>query len=98
MYRDMPTDRTTAPNHTQVILADGLVLTFEEIINWDSISIRIPEARASETVDLLRAIPPSQACTMRAKAHHVYSTQLASPEKQVGILLEVLQQRSLPNS
>ena len=31
-----------------VILADGLVLPFDELINWNAISIRIPEDRVHE--------------------------------------------------
>ena len=80
-----------------MIIADGLVLPFDELINWHRISVRIPEVRANETRRILESIPRSEACAMRDRAQEVYASYLSSPERQLDSLLKVLHHRGMGN-
>ena len=76
-----------------VILADGLVLPFDELIAWEGISIRIPEARAHDFKGILQAIPREEACAMRERTHTIYKRHLSTTSKQLDSLVEVLEAR-----
>ncbi len=59
-----------------VVLADGLVLPFDRLIDWGACALHVPEAEAGTVVERIRAIPPDQVAAMRHNVMQTYRTHL----------------------
>ena len=106
MFRTTPSRVPIRYAAKAVVLSDGLVLPFDAafggasggagLLDWRELAVRIPEARANETVRVLREIPTEAACRMQARLRDAYSAHLASFELQLDTLLTVLDRQRQP--
>eukprot|EP00475_Leptophrys_vorax_P043819 TRINITY_DN854_c0_g1_i1.p1 TRINITY_DN854_c0_g1~~TRINITY_DN854_c0_g1_i1.p1 ORF type:complete len:414 (-),score=94.26 TRINITY_DN854_c0_g1_i1:1198-2439(-) len=76
-----------------VIYSDGLVLPFEEFINWDEVAVRIPESQVHLTESILRSFSLDEICSRRERAWHIYQQHLLTIGKQIDAILKIIQQR-----
>mmetsp|Transcript_48908 Transcript_48908/g.140548 ORF Transcript_48908/g.140548 Transcript_48908/m.140548 type:complete len:410 (+) Transcript_48908:50-1279(+) len=80
-----------------VIIADGLTLPFEELIDWTKASLRVPESMASNAsaiLELLEQRAP-EAPAMRREACRIYEKYFATMPRRVNGLLLSLEKRAL---
>jgi glucuronyl/N-acetylglucosaminyl transferase EXT1 len=78
-----------------VILADGWVLPFSELLNYSDFALHVDESRYRELPQILAAIPKSTICAMRKRVSEVYNTHFASIAQQGETLLAILKHRRL---
>ena len=64
-----------------VVLADGYVFPFEDVINWTAAAVHVPEADVASLPRILAALPLAHVCEMRVAAFNAYEQYLASPAK-----------------
>jgi len=73
-----------------VIIADDQVLPFEELLDWRSLAVVIPEARVRDIPDILRSIPAPTVRRMRCRLYTTALPLLRSLESEVSSVLELL--------
>jgi len=78
-----------------VILADGWRLPFDEVIDWITISVRIPEEGWPSLIERLHGITIEQACVMREKVIEAFDHYFSTFRAQFDGLLEQLSQTIL---
>ena len=61
-----------------VIISDGFVLPFQEIIDWTMISIQVPEKNIPSIPMILEAISDERIQSMRKNLHKVYQKHFSS--------------------
>ena len=71
-----------------VILIDHYVLPYDDILDWENFSIRIPEHKLEQVPDILRAIPAERVAAMHARLVFVYETFFRSLGTQVHLAIE----------
>lgn len=77
-----------------VILSDGLSLPFENLFNWDGLSIRLPEIAAEDFGSIIRillAVPMSTVTKMQAGLRQVARRCLSSETAHVHCFIQDLQ-------
>jgi len=73
-----------------VIVSDGWVLPFEDVLDYRAFSVVIPEARCGDTLDILRRLPEADIARMRTAAGNAYRAQFATMSRQINTLLAIL--------
>jgi len=63
-----------------VIIADEIEFPYENFMDWRNLSIKIPESRAEETMDILRAVPQEVIDRKKAAIDEVWK-RVSWPEK-----------------
>lgn len=76
-----------------VILSDGWVLPFNEIIDWSKASVRFNESSLLIVADMLRDISDETIGRLRANGQALYNRYLSSLERIVMTTIEILDQR-----
>ena len=72
-----------------VVHADDWRLPFgDDLIDWDKVVVRIPQAMANRTVEILEAIPLEERCAMRKRVLEIYETYLATGEGTIRGIIE----------
>jgi len=74
-----------------VIMADGLTLPFEELIDWSKASVRVPEKVAKQGPDaVLNALPADQLKigSMRKEACRIYDEHFSTIERRIDSMLK----------
>lgn len=84
-----------ALNHTciPVVLSDGWVWPFDELVNWPDAAIQLPEEEIFLVPDTLRDINSSKISRMQLKCRQLYHKYLASIEKIVMTTLDLIERR-----
>jgi len=81
-----------------IVLADGWVPPFDEIIDWPSASVFIPERRARDIPKILSRYSLDQVCAMRRNAFELYHKYLKSPARWEVAFVKIMQKRALHES
>ncbi|VIO93201.1 Exostosin family protein [Brugia malayi] len=81
-----------------VIISDFIVLPFNEVINWDLLSLTFPRSRLSSVLTFLRVLSSERKQRMREQISFVYSRYFSSLEKIILTTLRILERRIIPNS
>lgn len=84
---------TMAAGAIPVVLSDGWVLPFGEVVDWGAVAVRVPESEWASVVERLRAIPDETVLAMRRSAIAAYRRHFATIERQVDTLLTILARR-----
>lgn len=79
-----------------VIVADGWVLPFSEVLDWNRFSVIVAESEVLNIPQLLRSLEPAVIANMRDEMLRVYDMYFSSIPRAVGTLLEILEQRLAP--
>jgi len=79
-----------------VIIADGWVLPFHEVLDWSQFSIRVPEAEWDTIPALLRMVPPPLIEEMQRKVVHVYNTYFRSKRDVLNVALGIVEAKLCP--
>lgn len=75
-----------------VIFADGWLLPFsEDLVDWSTIAVLIPEDQAAHTLDYLANLTVSQRCRMRKKGYQFYKQYMADSKGVIGGIVESLE-------
>jgi hypothetical protein len=77
-----------------VVMADGWVLPFSEILDYSEFAVVIPEAEYQTIKDVLRGYSAERVCAMRNRAREVYERHFRSLDAQMHTLLQLLQTRA----
>ncbi len=85
-------------NAIPVIVADGYVLPFAELLDWSQMAIFVPESEWRAIPDILRAIPDEQVARMRRLLVDAYENHFASTRKIVDTILQIVQRRIYAHS
>ena len=86
---------TMAMGVVPVIISDDLALPFEDILNWDEFSIRVPLAETSQIPDII-ARARSKACDMSDRVFQVYHKYMANASQiMTGIEYSILQHQKV---
>ena len=72
-----------------VVLADGLALPFEGLLDWSSLALRVPEAAVADIPRILANFSLDHVCRMRHRVRSAYSRFLKSPEAWIAALEEL---------
>ncbi|KAL3993959.1 Glycosyl transferase 64 domain family protein [Acanthocheilonema viteae] len=81
-----------------VIISDSIVLPFNEVINWDLLSLTFFRSRLSSVLTFLRNLSPERKQRMREQIFFVYNRYFSSLEKIILTTLNILERRIIPNS
>ncbi|KAH7670033.1 exostosin-1, partial [Aphelenchoides avenae] len=76
-----------------VVLSDGWVLPFAEVIDWAQAAIRVPEKTVLFTIDFLREIPASKVLAMKRQTQELYHKYFSSVEKIVLTSVQMIMDR-----
>ena len=76
-----------------VIISDGFGLPLEELIDWHSFALVIPEASVASIPNRLRSISADEIVSMRKAMRQVYSQYFASELQSLGGAIEIQRQR-----
>ena len=78
-----------------VVVSDNWVLPFEhdDLLHWDDLVVRIPEAAVDNITNILRAITPKQYCAMVRQGHRAWTQHFSTVERSVDTLLSILAHR-----
>jgi hypothetical protein len=77
-----------------VVHADDWMLPFDApLVDWRDIVVRIPESRANETVDILRAIPPARRCEMRRRGFAFWQAYMKDGDAVIRGIVDTLEGR-----
>ena len=86
-----------------VVISDGLILPFEPppqsaagLIDWTDISVRVPEARANETLDILHSIPPERVRDMKRRLGEVYRNYFSTFDRELEALVAMIEMQVQP--
>ena len=81
-----------------VILADNLVLPFEERIDWSSVAIRIWQHSTNQLFDILNGVSPGRREQLRINGLHIWKHYFAQVESVALTTLDIINERvfSLP--
>ena len=77
-----------------VVLADGWVLPFGDLIDWSGAVVVVPEASVAGLKQRLMQIPLDTRCRMRQRASELYEHHFATMDAQWRSLLHILEQRA----
>ncbi|XP_055602895.1 exostosin-2 [Uranotaenia lowii] len=80
-----------------VIMADNLVMPFNEILDWDLASIRIYENNLHSVMAALKSVSPQRIQELRAHGAYFYDRYFSSLEKIVLTALDELNDRIFPH-
>lgn len=86
-----------AANCIPVIVADNLVMPFEEVIDWTLASITIREADLHSIASVLKAISATRIEEMQRQGRHLYEKYFKDIETIVETMLEELNDRVFPH-
>ncbi|VDP15039.1 unnamed protein product [Onchocerca flexuosa] len=81
-----------------VIISDSIVLPFNEVINWDLLSLTFSRSRLSSVLACLRVLSSERKQAMREQISFVYNRYFSSLEKIVLTTLNILERRIISNS
>uniref|UniRef100_A0A8R1XM52 Exostosin GT47 domain-containing protein n=1 Tax=Onchocerca volvulus TaxID=6282 RepID=A0A8R1XM52_ONCVO len=81
-----------------VIISDSIVLPFDEVINWDLLSLTFSRSRLSSVLTCLRLLSSKRKQGMREQISFVYNHYFSSLEKIVLTTLNILERRIISNS
>merc|ERR1719231_1403328 len=72
-----------------VILADGLTLPYEHIIDWSKAAIRLPNNFANNADDIMKKLPTDEKTIMKMReaVYDIQKTYFASPETRADAML-----------
>jgi len=74
-----------------VVYADKWVYPFTpSVVNWSQVAVIIPEARANETLAVLRNISIAEECERRQRVVEVYEKYMKTPEGTIAGIVESL--------
>lgn len=73
-----------------IVVSDGWELPFADLIDWSEVAIVVPEAEVHTVPQLLANWTLSRVCKTRVRAYEVYTQYLASPERWVRAVEEIL--------
>uniref|UniRef100_A0A7S3K095 Exostosin GT47 domain-containing protein n=1 Tax=Aureoumbra lagunensis TaxID=44058 RepID=A0A7S3K095_9STRA len=76
-----------------VVLSDGWVLPLSDLIDWDKVVLRIPEADAEHILDVVRSINNDQWNAMALAGHQIFQEYFITPRHSINALLRILQDR-----
>lgn len=76
-----------------VILSDGMVAAFDEIIDWSNATVQFPENMLLLVPDMLRDIDDSMASKMRENCLKLYDKYFATVEKIILTTLKIIEKR-----
>ena len=62
-----------------IVLSDGWALPFRELIDWDSIALRVPEGEVASVPSMLSHLSLDEVCARRLRLFDVYHRYLADP-------------------
>ncbi|XP_311070.6 exostosin-2 [Anopheles gambiae] len=80
-----------------VVMADNYVLPFADLLDWELLAVRLPEANLHTIVPVLRAISAERVAEMQAQIRSVYRRYFASLDRIVLTVLEQLNDRIFPH-
>lgn len=86
-----------AANCIPVVVADNLVMPFEEVIDWTLVLITIREADLHSIASVLKAISPTRIEEMQRQGRHLYEKYFKDIETIVETMLEELNDRVFPH-
>ena len=78
-----------------VILADRIVLPFNDMINWKEAAVILPEARVTEVNFVLRTMTNEDLLNMRRQGRFLWETYLSTTEALMHTLLATVRTRIL---
>mmetsp|Transcript_821 Transcript_821/g.2728 ORF Transcript_821/g.2728 Transcript_821/m.2728 type:complete len:953 (-) Transcript_821:2162-5020(-) len=87
-YHSFRLTEVLAAGAIPVIVIDHYVLPYEEILDWSTFSVRVPEHLLLQVPDILRAIPPKVVAAMQRRAAEAYEQYFWSLGAQVATALE----------
>lgn len=72
-----------------VILADGLTMPYEDIIDWSKAAIRLPNNFANNADDIMKKLPTDEKTIMKMReaVYDIQKTYFASPETRADAML-----------
>lgn len=75
-----------------VVYADHYLYPFHSLlVNWSDVAIIIPEARANETLSILRNVTREDQCRRRRRVIEIYDKYMKTPEGTIIGLIESLE-------
>lgn len=78
-----------------VVYADGWVLPYSaDVVNWDDISVLIPQQKVNQTIDILNNYSQDRICKMQKKALQFYNEYVKDSHGRLRGILKVLEGRS----
>ena len=80
-----------------VTLADKYVFPFEEVLDWRTFSVIIPEVDVNETLSILSSLTDEQLVQLRDKGRAVYERHLETIPKQLEFILDIIKARIYQN-
>lgn len=80
-----------------VIMADNIVLPFQEIIDWTLASVTIRESDLHSTISVLKAISPTKIKELRAHGKFLFEKYFKNLETIVMSLLDEMNDRVFPH-
>eukprot|EP00042_Codosiga_hollandica_P041153 m.364482 g.364482 ORF g.364482 m.364482 type:complete len:376 (-) comp56039_c0_seq2:126-1253(-) len=84
---------TLAAGAIPIILSDGWVLPFEEVLDYRAFSLVVKESDVTQIPALVAAISSEKRCAMRQAAVHAYQHHLGSIRAQLDTLLLLIAHR-----
>uniref|UniRef100_A0A915PJB3 Exostosin GT47 domain-containing protein n=1 Tax=Setaria digitata TaxID=48799 RepID=A0A915PJB3_9BILA len=81
-----------------VIISDSIVLPFDEVINWDLLSLTFSRSRLSSVLTFLRVLSSERKQRMREQISFIYDRYFSSLERIVLTTFHILERRIIPNS
>ena len=76
-----------------VVLADGWVLPFSELIDWSQAAVVADERLLLQVPEIVRSIPPARVFQMRQKTQLLWEDYFSSVDTIAGRTLEVKEGR-----
>ncbi len=73
-----------------VVLSDGWVLPFSEVIDWSRAAIQISEKALLQMPTMLRSIKRDRILAMRQQGYFLYASYLSSVDQMVSTTLKVV--------
>ena len=77
-----------------ILISDGYLPPFEELIDWTGISLRVSEKKVNTIPSLLEKIPLDTICSMRIAALNTYQRYLRSPKEWHHAIERIIQMRA----
>ncbi|HTW93637.1 MAG TPA: exostosin family protein [Tepidisphaeraceae bacterium] len=74
-----------------VIISDAWILPFDRLIDWNAISVRLPESQVAKLPDLLRLFSAPRIAEMRKAAHEAFHRHFADTDAMAESLLRSLE-------
>ena len=90
----MRTFELMAHGFIPIVIADGYLRPFEELIDWRGISLHVSEKKVASIPKLIESIPLDQICSMRIAALKTYQRYLRSPQEWHHAIERILEKRA----